>query len=59
MAFNEFANKLKVGQGFLNTGLNALDGLTGRGRDGGQSKFNVQKLKSQIATLLLNGIVIN
>ncbi len=49
MAFNNLVNKIRVGQGFLNTGLNALDGLTGRGRDGGQAKFNVQNLKSQIA----------
>ena len=48
MAFNNIVNKIRVGQGFLNTGLNALDGLTGRGRDGAQQKFNVQKLKSQI-----------
>lgn len=48
MAINDIINKARTAQGFINTGINAIDGFTGRGRDGQQNKFNIQRLKSQI-----------
>ena len=48
MAFNNLVNNIRTGLGGLNTALNAFDGITGRGRDGAEQEFNVQKLKSQI-----------
>ena len=48
MAFNNIVNNIRTGLGGINTALNAFDGITGRGRDGAQAQFNVQRLKSQI-----------
>ena len=49
MAFNNLVNNIRTGLGGINTALNAFDTITGRGRGGAQTQFNVQKLKSQIS----------
>ena len=49
MAFNNLVNNIRTGLGGINTALNAFDTITGRGRDGAQTQFNVQRLKSQIS----------
>jgi hypothetical protein len=49
MAFNNIVNNIRTGIGIAGTAVNAVEGLIGANRTGGQKKFNVSKIQSALS----------
>jgi len=50
MAFNNIVNNIRTGIGIAGTAVNAVEGLIGANRTGGQKKFNVGNLVSTLSS---------
>jgi|TARA_R110002073_G_scaffold135054_2_gene282940 hypothetical protein len=48
MAINDLVNKLNVGLGAAGSAINAIEGVLGFGKDGGQEKFSINKLQGSL-----------
>jgi len=48
MAITDVVNKINLGVGIAGSAVNAINSLTGAGRNGGSSRFNVQAMASEL-----------